>query len=63
MVDIINGRDWALDPGFIQWDAIAKFVHALPRAQQQHLVKQQKYSHNDRQRLSIDEQQLYHRNE
>lgn len=59
MVDIKNACAWALDPGFIQRDAIAKFVHALPRAQQQQLIdnEQQKYSHNDRQRLGLNEQQ------
>lgn len=59
MVDITNACDWALDPGFIQRDAIANFVHALPRAQQQQVVddEQHKHSHDDQQILAQDEQQ------
>lgn len=38
IVDITNGFQLALDPGFIKRDAIAGFVEALPRAQQQEQV-------------------------
>lgn len=48
MVDITNACDLALDPGFIRRDAIARFVHSLPRAQQQQFI-------NDMQQLSEDE--------
>lgn len=34
MTEIRHASDWALDPGFIQRDAIAQFVPTLPRAQQ-----------------------------
>lgn len=34
MMQITHASDWALDPGFIQRDAIAQFILALPRAQQ-----------------------------
>lgn len=34
MREIRNASAWALDPGFIQRDAIAQFVPTLPRAQQ-----------------------------
>lgn len=34
MMQITYASDWALDPGFIQRDAIAQFILALPRAQQ-----------------------------
>ncbi len=54
MVDITNACDWALDPGFIQRDAIAKFVHALPRAVDD---EQQKYSHHGQQQPHHDDQQ------
>lgn len=59
MVDITNACDWALDPGFIQRDAIAQFVRALPRAQQQKDVgnEQQNYSHANQQLLGRDKQQ------
>lgn len=33
MTEIIHASNWALDPGFIQRDAIAQFVPTLPRAQ------------------------------
>lgn len=57
MVDIINACDWALDPGFIQRDAIAKFVHALPRAQQPQLVdnEQQQARQDEQPQLGQDE--------
>ena len=60
MVDITNACDWALDPGFIQRDAIARFVHALPHAQQQQVVddEQHKNSHDDQQQPGQDEQHL-----
>lgn len=37
MMDIIHACHWALDPGFIQRDAIAQFILTLPRAQQHQL--------------------------
>lgn len=37
MMQITHASDWALDPGFIQRDAIAQFILTLPRAQQHQL--------------------------
>ena len=34
MMDITHAAEWALDPGFIQRDAIVQFILNLPRAQQ-----------------------------
>ena len=61
MVDVTNACQLALDPGFIQRDAIAGFVKALPRAQQQQQQgvadEQHKNSKDDQQLLAQDEQQ------
>lgn len=38
MMQIIHASDWALDPGFIQRNAITQFILRLPRAQQHQLV-------------------------
>lgn len=37
MMQITHASGWALDPGFIQRDAIAQFILTLPRAQQHQL--------------------------
>ena len=37
MMDITLAAEWALDPGFIQRDAIVQFILNLPRAQQHQL--------------------------
>lgn len=37
MIKITDASDWAMDPGFIQRDAIAQFILTLPRAQQHQL--------------------------
>lgn len=41
MTDITHACAWALDPGFIQRDAIAQFIFSLPRAQPHQLDEEE----------------------
>lgn len=41
MMQITHASDWALDPGFLQRDAIAQFILTLPHAQQHQLEEEE----------------------
>lgn len=59
MVDITNACALALDPGFIQRDAIASFVQTLSHASQQQVFADEQHEdrHDDQQLLAQNEHQ------